>query len=206
MSELSDLLALLPDNNTGEIDAADLRYIVTALWNDTNALVGRVTALEQLPGRVTTLENEVARQGTEDVKLEARVSALEAEHAGEEGDVFSVTGVWQVNPTPNAEPQGGQMAGNTTTLGTATVLKFAALDRLNQDSRAALLASTAIFAQQKSNSSNWVTYDVTGTPTLNGSTVTVPVAVQKSSGVAGAVAWQEAAVVINVQTTAVGEF
>ncbi len=32
MTTLNDLLALLPDNNTGDIDASDLRAIVTALW------------------------------------------------------------------------------------------------------------------------------------------------------------------------------
>ena len=38
--DLDDLLALLPDNNTGSIDASDLRTIVTALWNKIEALEG----------------------------------------------------------------------------------------------------------------------------------------------------------------------
>jgi hypothetical protein len=33
MSTLDELLALLPDNTTGKIDAADLRTIVTELWD-----------------------------------------------------------------------------------------------------------------------------------------------------------------------------
>jgi len=33
---LADLLALLPDNTTGDISPADLRTIVTALYNDAN--------------------------------------------------------------------------------------------------------------------------------------------------------------------------
>ena len=33
MTTLDDLLALLPDNTTGEISAADLRTVVTGLWN-----------------------------------------------------------------------------------------------------------------------------------------------------------------------------
>lgn len=33
MATLAELLALLPDNTTGEIDAADMRMIVTELWN-----------------------------------------------------------------------------------------------------------------------------------------------------------------------------
>lgn len=38
MAELEELLELLPDNTTGEIDAADLREIVTALWEKIEAL------------------------------------------------------------------------------------------------------------------------------------------------------------------------
>ena len=33
---LDDLLALLPDNTTGAISAADMRTIVTELYNDAN--------------------------------------------------------------------------------------------------------------------------------------------------------------------------
>lgn len=171
MATLEELLALLPDNSTGEISAADLREIVTQQWANDEALL-------------------------------ARVAALEATHAGETGgDQFSVTGVWQVNPIAGSTPQGAQMSGNTSTLSTATILKFAALDKLNQDSTAALMASTAIFAQMKMNSSNWVTFDVSGTPSVAGGIVTVPVTVQGSSGVAGAAAWQDASVVVNVQTS-----
>lgn len=43
---LDELLALLPDNNTGAIDAADLRTIVTELWNDGAKIEARVSALE----------------------------------------------------------------------------------------------------------------------------------------------------------------
>lgn len=38
MASLDDLLALLPDNSTGEITAADLRDVVTGLWG--RVLVG----------------------------------------------------------------------------------------------------------------------------------------------------------------------
>jgi Uncharacterized conserved protein (DUF2190) len=38
MATLAELLALLPDNTTGEIDAADMREIVTELWNRTGPL------------------------------------------------------------------------------------------------------------------------------------------------------------------------
>jgi hypothetical protein len=40
---LDDLLALLPDNDTGAIDAADLRTAVTALWYK-SAIGGQVTS------------------------------------------------------------------------------------------------------------------------------------------------------------------
>jgi len=36
MTELDDLLALLPDNVTGDISPADLRTVVTELYNDAN--------------------------------------------------------------------------------------------------------------------------------------------------------------------------
>lgn len=36
MTTLDDLLALLPDNTSGDISAADLRTIVTELYNDAN--------------------------------------------------------------------------------------------------------------------------------------------------------------------------
>lgn len=40
MATLDELLALLPDNDTGEIDAVDLRTIVTALWDRAGTTVG----------------------------------------------------------------------------------------------------------------------------------------------------------------------
>lgn len=134
-----------------------------------------------------------------DDAAETRIAALEAASSG--GDSFSVTGIWQVNPGAGAIPQGGQLAGNTTTLGTATILKFAALDRLNQDATAALMASTALFMQMRMNSANWVTFNVSGTPSVAGGIITVPVTVAGSSGTAGAAAWQEASVVVNVETS-----
>lgn len=44
--DLDDLLALLPDNNTGAIDAVDLRTIVTELWNRGAGIEARVATLE----------------------------------------------------------------------------------------------------------------------------------------------------------------
>lgn len=47
---LEELLALLPDNTTGAIDADDLRTIVTELWNQGAAIQARVAALETRDG------------------------------------------------------------------------------------------------------------------------------------------------------------
>lgn len=44
MATLAELLALLPDNTTGEIDAADMREIVTELWGE--ATGGAVDSIE----------------------------------------------------------------------------------------------------------------------------------------------------------------
>lgn len=43
---LDELLALLPDNDTGDIDAADLRTIVTEMWNRDIDFEARIAALE----------------------------------------------------------------------------------------------------------------------------------------------------------------
>lgn len=154
--------------------------------------VGAITA-----GDLRTIVTELWNN---DVGLAARISALETAPpaAG-----FSVTGQWQVNPTVGATPGGGQMTANQSSFGTATSLKFAKFDLLNQDAQSALMNATAIFMQQKSASSNYVTYTVSGTPTFAGSTVTVPVTVVKSNGIVGSAAWQEAVVVINVDASLV---
>lgn len=68
MTLLDDLLARLPDNNTGAIDADDLRYIVTELYNYTatvqttlndvvvTGLPAAQAAISDLDDRVTALE------------------------------------------------------------------------------------------------------------------------------------------------------
>lgn len=49
---LDELLALLPDNTTGEISAADFRTIVTELYNRDEEQNGRLTALESSAGEI----------------------------------------------------------------------------------------------------------------------------------------------------------
>lgn len=54
MATLAELLALLPDNTTGEIDAADMREIVTELWNkDPEAFTSILFDIAAIPGSHT---------------------------------------------------------------------------------------------------------------------------------------------------------
>ena len=50
MTTLDDLLVLLPDNDTGAIRAADLRTIVTALWNRVTAILARPYSITNSSG------------------------------------------------------------------------------------------------------------------------------------------------------------
>src|SRR5262245_30769071 len=64
MSTLDDLLALLPDNTTGAIDAEDLRTIVTALWDNDAALYSTgQSELQALKARVSALEETTNTHG-----------------------------------------------------------------------------------------------------------------------------------------------
>lgn len=53
MATLDDLLALLPDNSSGAIDADDLRTIVSELWGGTASLEARLIALEASTGEIS---------------------------------------------------------------------------------------------------------------------------------------------------------
>lgn len=55
MTTLDDLLALLPDNTTGQISAADMRTVVTGLWNSGADLEARVADLEVAGGGAPTV-------------------------------------------------------------------------------------------------------------------------------------------------------
>lgn len=94
---LEELLALLPDNNTGAIDAADLRTIVTELWNN-NADADSVneaqdTELTALDGRVDGVETENATQNTAITTLDGRVDAVEAVNATQDTAIAAVEGI-----------------------------------------------------------------------------------------------------------------
>jgi hypothetical protein len=50
---LEELLALLPDNTTGAIDASDLRAIVTELYNISGSLEARIVSVEASAGEIS---------------------------------------------------------------------------------------------------------------------------------------------------------
>lgn len=167
MTSLDDLLALLPDNDYGAIDAADLRMITTALW-------------------------------TRSDELEARVSALE--NSGAAGP--SVSGIWQINPTPGATPGGMQVTADTGDITVATTwLRFAKVDTTSTDMSYWLLHAAGIYGQQQSNSQNYARAAINGTPTDGGSYVQVPVTVTAVAG-DGSAGWQSATVVIATEAVA----
>jgi hypothetical protein len=62
MASLDDLLALLPDNTTGDISPADLRTIVTELYNDANP--GYLGVVNQGPATLALAGSWTAVPGT----------------------------------------------------------------------------------------------------------------------------------------------
>lgn len=68
MPNLDDLLALLPDNDSGQISAADMREIVTGLWDYT-------VTVQQALNEVVVTGLPAAQEAIGD--LDVRVTALE---------------------------------------------------------------------------------------------------------------------------------
>lgn len=98
---LEEMLALLPDNITGSIDADDLRAIVTQLYNDTATVSAMVAALEQdqantddnvtaLGNALTALDDRVDVAEAATAALDSRVSAHDAELASLDGRLDAV--------------------------------------------------------------------------------------------------------------------
>jgi hypothetical protein len=93
MATLEELLALLPDNTTGAIDAADLRTIVTDLYTTSAALLDELSTLDSQVSEVTgqTAQNtanlsavtgEVATLSTDFDGLQADLVAVHADITG----------------------------------------------------------------------------------------------------------------------------
>lgn len=149
---LAELLALLPDNTTGDIDAADLRTIVTELFNTTAALQAEADLTVTNMNTLTSeLENWAATTN-------ARIDALEQATASG----HTVSGVYRLNSTPSGDPATGQVTTNTGALDTAASIRVAATDRGGTDLTNVLNKATKVSVQDKDNSANWAKWDVTG--------------------------------------------
>jgi hypothetical protein len=166
MATLDELLALLPDNDVGAIDAADLRAVVEGIFELGAAVEARVSALE----------------------LEV------ADLAGSVGTGVSVTGLWSIDTRVNATPNTKSVTCDTGIFDTASWLRFAIPDKNGADLTAAALGAKRILAQQKKDGSSYVYYDVTGVASDHGSYVEVPVTVTDSAS-GGGNPWGEAIVV-----------
>lgn len=134
---LDDLLAYLPDNQTGDISAADMRAVVTGLWDELATVASASDAVYN--------------------SLDVRVAALESN----DGTLPVVTGRWQVNPQPGV-PGDQQVTSDTGAFASASVLRFAKTDQSMTDHTTSLMYAKRLFGQQQDNAANWARFDVTG--------------------------------------------
>jgi hypothetical protein len=171
---LDDLLALLPDNTSGDIAAADMRTIVTELWNQGAGV--------QAAGQAAY------------VSLDDRVAALEG---GTATPTYQASGRWQVNPQPGT-PGGMQVSADQASWAAASVLRFAVVDQHNNDVRNVLTLAVDVFGQSQADDANWSRWEVTGTPTDHGAYVEIPVAFVNGAGSIAAAGWQAGVFVFTV--------
>lgn len=165
---LDELLALLPDNSSGAISAADIRTIVTDLFNHTSA-------------------------------VEARVGALEVGGTDGGGDgTISVTGRWQIQNVPDFTPGNGQVGCDTGSFSTAALIRFNKFEKSSQDMTNGLLNALGLYGQQWDNASNWIKWDVTGTPVVVADYVEVPVTFLDGAGVPLSAGWHDGLFVMTV--------
>lgn len=187
MATLAELLALLPDNDTGDIDAADLRTIVTELWNQ-----GVAPSI----ANSAAIAADQAQAQAAYVALDTRISELEGNTSP---PTLNATGHWQVNVQAGATPGGQQFTSDSGNLGTATTwLRFTKFDQSNDDFTPALMQAVSVYTQHQTNAANWVRFEVTGAATDAGSYVEIPVHRINSAGSVDAAAWQAAIVVLEV--------
>src|SRR5262245_11244469 len=170
---LDELLALLPDNTTGEIDAADLRTVVTELFNATAAVQTEADSTLTMANANAAAVAEFA------VTTDARIDALEEAT----GRTRTASGVWRLNTTPGAAPSDGQVSTDTAAFTDATWLRFAAVDRNATDLTGALSRAALVSMQDKDNSANWAKWQVSGAVTQVGTAWEIPVTLTDSSGV-----------------------
>lgn len=158
MGVYEDLVALFPDNNSGEISAADMRESMRLISE----------ALSQEAARITALEQAIPTVGV------------------------SISGIWQLNASPDGVPGGEQVTCDTGTFGTATVLHFANLASGGTDLSGVIADAVTIYAQRQIDASNWVRYTVEGPATDHGEYTSVPVMVVDAGGTPGSALWQTA--------------
>lgn len=154
MSTLDELLALLPDNTTGAIDAEDLREVVTGLFNnsETNAanIDSHESQIEGLAGRVELLESR--------------------------SDSVAVSFPWQYSNSA-LPPTGNQVRMNDADPALATEVVFWLTDTNGQDHTALFSGGTffAIRIQHFDDSTVFAQYDVTGPVVVTANDATIPV-------------------------------
>ena len=179
MATLDELLALLPDNDTGAIDAADLREVITGVWNE-GATAGAALHAE----------------------LAALADYVQTIQPGG-GDTRTVTGIWQINPQ-NGAPGSRQMSADEGGFATTPALNFYKLDQSNTDFTLPLMSATSLVGQQQSDSTHWIRWVVNGDALDMGAYVQVPVVVDSSSPVlSDAALWQNAVVALNYEPVVV---
>jgi outer membrane murein-binding lipoprotein Lpp len=186
---LQQLLDLLPDNTKGEISAADMRVIVTELYNADGGLAAQVDSLTNqvtvLSGQVSDLSTTVAALDSTVQGYESRINYLETVvvpaaqtqatntnlrlDALEQQDptaVRSVAGQWALSKAVGSAPAVGQVVSDTGELQTATWLRFNDQDANGTDFGNVISVAVEIYAQEVDDSSNWVRWSV-GSPITN---------------------------------------
>jgi hypothetical protein len=166
---LNELLALLPDNDSGEIGAADLRTIVTELFNrDDQVAAVMQTQLDAL-GQTDNLHNDQIAD------LTARVAMLE-----ERGDIAVQAGAWQFSDAP-PPPTGSQVRLDSGDQHAASVAVFRLVDSDGAD-RTILFSSkiVGVRIQDWDDATNYSTYEVFPPVTVDATDATL--ALQWKSG------------------------
>jgi hypothetical protein len=189
---LDELLALLPDNTTGEIAAADMRTIVTELWNYTVEVQGDLNT-----AAVTAANEATAAQATAQsayTSLDQRVSALEG---GSVTPTYQASGRWQINPQPGT-PGGMQVSADQASWASASVLRFSITDQDNENVRNVLMNASEVWGQMAQDDQQWGRWDITGAAVDHDTYVEQPVSFVSGAGSIATAGWQSGIFVFTV--------
>ena len=121
---LSELLALFPDNDTGEVSAADVRAMVTEFYNDIAAVQADVDAIDvaALAAAVASLQSTVSGHTTTLATLQGQVNGLATGQTSLANALNALTGRVDAHDTSIAsivavnDIQATQIAGITAAL------------------------------------------------------------------------------------------